>query len=106
MIDFLKDEPLDCTWRTLGLQLLSALFPLGADSIEQPPACAMPIFTARNISEPFVMVDTAYGRRGAQSAKRRIPGYRDGFFSGYSPADQISMSLPYAAGALVPPLTI
>jgi len=99
MIDFFKNEPLDYAPGERWAYSNSGYFLLGA-VIEKASGMRYADFIAQNIFEPLGMVDTAY--EGAErSAKRRIPGYRGGFFSGYSLADQISMSLPYAAGALV-----
>jgi CubicO group peptidase (beta-lactamase class C family) len=99
MIDLFKDEPLDYAPGEHWAYSNSGYFLLGA-VIEKASGMRYADFVALNIFKPLGMEDTAY--EGAErSAKRRIPGYRGGFFSAYSPADQISMSLPYAAGALV-----
>ena len=57
-------------------------------------------FLAERIFTPLGMQDTAYEGR-ERSARRRVEGYHRGLFGGFKPAPAISMSVPYAAGALV-----
>jgi CubicO group peptidase (beta-lactamase class C family) len=99
MIDFFKDEPLDFDPGQRWAYSNSGYFLLGA-IIEQASGMRYADFIAQHIFEPLGMRDTAYEGH-ERSAKRRVEGYREGFFSGYKPAGKMSMTLPYAAGALV-----
>lgn len=98
MIDLFKDEPLDFTPGERYAYSNSGYFLLGA-IIEKVSGMTYADFIARHIFEPLGMHDSAYEGK-ERSAKRRVEGYSEGFF-GYKPASQISMALPYAAGALV-----
>lgn len=98
MIDFFKNEPLDFAPGTRYSYSNSGYFLLGA-IIEKASGMAYADFIARHIFEPLGMQDSAYEGH-ERSSKRRTAGYQNGFF-GYKPGNQISMTLPYAAGALV-----
>lgn len=99
MIDYFKDEALDFepgerwAYSNSGYILLGAI-------IEKVSGTTYADFIAKNIFEPLGMQDTAYEGH-ERSAKRRVAGYREGVFSGYRFAEHVSMTQPYAAGALV-----
>lgn len=99
MVDFFKDEPLDFDPGQRWGYSNSGYFLLGA-IIEKASGMRYADFVAQNIFEPLGMHDTAYEGH-ERSAKRRVEGYREGFFSGYKPAEKLSMTLPFSAGALV-----
>lgn len=99
MIDYFKDEPLDFAPGQRWAYSNSGYFLLGA-VIEQASGMGYADFLAQRIFEPLGMHDTAYEGR-ERNAKRRVAGYREGFLGGYKPAERLSMTLPYAAGALV-----
>lgn len=98
-IDFFKDEPLDFAPGERWSYSNSGYFLLGA-IIEKVSGQRYADFIAQHIFEPLGMRDTAYEGQ-ERNAKRHIEGYRAGFFSGYAPAFKFSVTLPYAAGALV-----
>jgi CubicO group peptidase (beta-lactamase class C family) len=98
MIEFFKDEPLDFSPGERFAYSNSGYFLLGA-IIEKVSGMSYADFIAKHIFEPLEMRDSAYEGK-ERSAKRRVAGYRDGFL-GYKPAREISMTLPYSAGALV-----
>ncbi|GAB2860228.1 hypothetical protein GCM10027277_31020 [Pseudoduganella ginsengisoli] len=98
-IDFFKNEPLDFAPGERWSYSNSGYFLLGA-IIEKASGQRYADFIAQHIFEPLGMQDTAYEGH-ERSGKHRVEGYRAGFFSGYSTAEKISMTLPYAAGALV-----
>lgn len=99
VIDFFKDDALDFTpgerwaYSNSGYVLLGAI-------IEKASGLSYADFIAQNIFEPLGMRDTAYEGH-ERSAKRRVTGYRAGILGGYRAAPEISMALPYAAGAVV-----
>lgn len=99
MIDVFKDEPLDFTPGERWAYSNSGYFLLGA-VIEKVSGQRYADFIAQHIFEPLGMRDTAYEGH-ERSEKRRITGYREAFFGGYKPDADISMSLPFSAGALV-----
>lgn len=98
-IDYFKNEPQEFAPGERWSYSNSGYFLLGA-IIEKVSGQRYADFIAQQIFEPLGMHDTAYEGH-ERSAKRRVEGHRAGFFSGYSRAANISMSLPYAAGALV-----
>ena len=99
MIDFFRNDALDFepgerwAYSNSGYILLGAI-------IEKVSGTSYADFVAKNIFEPLGMQDTAY-EGYERSAKRRVAGYREGFLSGYRPAEQVSMTQPFAAGGLV-----
>ena len=99
MIDSFKDQSLDFEPGTRWSYSNSGYFLLGA-IIEKVSGASYADFLARNIFEPLGMQDTAYEGH-ERSGLRRITGSREGFLSGYQPAESISMTQPFAAGALV-----
>lgn len=99
MIDFFKDESLDFEPGARWSYSNSGYFLLGA-IIEKASGASYADFVAKNIFEPLGMEDTAYEGH-ERSSKRRVAGYREGFLSGYKPAEKLSMTQPFAAGALV-----
>jgi len=99
MIDYFKGESLDFEPGERWAYSNSGYFLLGA-IIEKASGASYADFVAQNIFEPLGMQDTAYEGH-ERSAKRRVTGYREGFLSGYRPAEAISMTQPFAAGALV-----
>ena len=99
MIDYFKDESLDFEPGERWSYSNSGYFLLGA-VIEKVSGLPYADFLAQNIFEPLGMHDTAYEGR-ERSAKRRVTGYREGFLSGYQAAGYVSMTQPFAAGALV-----
>lgn len=99
MIDFFKNEPMDFAPGERWGYSNSGYFLLGA-IIEKASGMRYADFIAKNIFEPLDMHDTAYEGH-ERSARRRIAGHNKGFFSGFKEVNAISMSLPYAAGAIV-----
>jgi len=99
MIDYFKDDALDFEPGARWAYSNSGYILLGA-IIEKVSGTTYADFIAKNIFEPLGMQDTAYEGH-ERSAKRRVSGYREGFLSGYRPAEYVSMTQPYAAGALV-----
>ncbi|WP_374585861.1 serine hydrolase [Pseudoduganella sp.] len=99
VIDSFKDEALDFAPGERWAYSNSGYFLLGA-IIEKVSGMPYAQFLAQQIFEPLGMRDTAYEGH-ERSARRRVTGYREGFLGGYRPAPHISMTLPYAAGALV-----
>lgn len=99
MIDFFKDDALDFepgerwAYSNSGYILLGAI-------IEKLGGMPYADFVAMNIFEPLGMQDTAYEGH-ERSARRRVAGYREGILSGYRLAEHVSMTQPFAAGALV-----
>ncbi len=99
MIELFKDDALDFepgerwAYSNSGYLLLGAI-------IEKVSGTGYADFLAKHIFEPLGMHDTAYEGH-ERNAKRRITGYREGFLSAYRPAERISMTQPFAAGALV-----
>lgn len=99
MIDYFKDERLDFEPGERWAYSNSGYILLGA-VIEKVSGTTYADFIAKNIFEPLGMQDTAYEGH-ERSAKRRVAGYREGFLSGYRQAEKVSMTQPYAAGAVV-----
>ncbi len=99
MIDSFKDQSLDFEPGARWSYSNSGYFLLGA-IIEKVAGTTYADFLAKHIFEPLGMEDTAYEGH-ERSAQRRITGYREGFLSGYRPAEAVSMTQPFAAGALV-----
>lgn len=99
VIDFFKDEALEFEPGERWGYSHTGYFLLGA-IIEQASGMSYADFLATHIFEPLGMRDTAHEGR-ERSPRRRVTGYREGFFSGYQPAEPIAMTAWYAAGALV-----
>lgn len=98
MIARFRDAPLEFEPGTRFSYSNSGYFLLGA-IVEKVSGQPYAQFLAQRIFIPLGMRDTAY-EGFERSAARRAPGYtsRDGAFV---PADALSMTQPYAAGALV-----
>lgn len=94
MIDLFKDEPLEFEPGDRFSYSNSGYFLLGA-IIEQVSKMSYSSFTARYIFEPLGMTRTAYEGYERTDAKR-VEGY-----SGKNRVLPISMTRPYAAGALI-----
>jgi len=98
MIDSFKNDPLDFEPGSRYKYNNSGYFLLGA-IIEKVSGQAYADFLAQRIFAPLGMVDTAY--EGKERSKAiRAPGHTRGA-AGFAPSAVISMSQPYAAGALV-----
>ena len=94
MIDFFKHEPLDFKPGSQFSYSNSGYFLLGA-TIEHVSGMTYASFMAKHLFEPLGMTDTAYEGYERSGAKR-VEGY-----SGKKKAAFMSMTQPYAAGALV-----
>lgn len=92
-VDSLEFEP-GTRWRYSN----SGYFLLGA-IIEKASGMSYADFMAKRIFVPLGMAHTAYEGHERQPVNR-ASGYQRGK-NGFEPADAISMTLPYAAGALV-----
>jgi len=98
MIDSFKNDPLDFAPGTRWNYSNSGYFLLGA-IIEKVAGQSYADFMAQRIFTPLGMRDTAY--EGHERGKAiRAAGYTKGA-NGVAPSVNISMSQPYAAGALV-----
>jgi len=98
MIDTFKNDPLDFEPGTQYRYNNSGYFLLGA-IIEQVSGQTYASFLAQRIFTPLGMKDTAY--EGSERGKApRAAGY-SAKEKGYGPTAPLSMSQPYAAGALV-----
>ncbi len=97
MVDSIKPDPLEFEPGTRWRYSNSGYFLLGA-IIEKASSMAYADFMAQRIFEPLGMVHTAYEGHERQSAPRAA-GHRRGK-EGFEPATVISMTQPYAAGAL------
>lgn len=98
MIASFKDEPMQFAPGERHAYNNSGYFLLGA-IVEKVSGQSYASFLAQHIFEPLGMKDTAYEGH-ERSALRRVEGYR---LTGkeFAPSPAISMSQPYAAGALV-----
>lgn len=98
MIDNFKDMPRDFAPGQAWNYSNSGYFLLGA-IIEKVSGQPYADFLAEHLFKPLGMDNTAYEGRERGTAPK-VPGYSaDG--KGFGPATRISMSQPYAAGALV-----
>jgi CubicO group peptidase (beta-lactamase class C family) len=98
MIDFFKNEPLQFEPGERYAYSNSGYFLLGA-IIEKVSGMSYAAFMSKHIFEPLGMNDTAYEGH-ERTAARRVEGYARGK-NGFFPAAAISMTQPYAAGALI-----
>ena len=98
MIDSFKNDPLEFEPGTEHRYNNSGYFLLGA-IIEKVSGLSYASFLEQRIFTPLGMKDTAY--EGSERSKaRRAAGY-SAKEKGYGPSAPLSMSQPYAAGALV-----
>lgn len=98
MIDFFKNDPLDFEPGTQWSYSSSGYFLLGA-IIEKASGQPYATFVEQQIFVPLGMNDTAYEGHERQPAKRAAGHIRSG--EAYVPNLPLSMTQPYAAGALV-----
>jgi len=98
MIDFFKNDPLDFEPGTQWSYSSSGYFLLGA-IIEKASGQPYATFVEQQIFVPLGMNDTAYEGHERQSVKRAAGHIRSG--ETYVPNLPLSMTQPYAAGALV-----
>ena len=99
IIDDFKDEPLyfepgeAIRYSNSNYVLLGAI-------IEKVSGMSYADFMARRVFEPLGMGSTAYEGR-ERNGMKRVEGYARGASEPFEPAKPISMTLPYAAGALI-----
>ncbi|NGZ86991.1 serine hydrolase domain-containing protein [Duganella aceris] len=98
MIDYFKDQPKEFEAGQRYSYSNSGYFLLGA-IVEKVSGLTYADFLAQNIFAPLGMNDTAYEGR-ERSSVRHIEGYSRAK-KGLVPSPALSMSQPYAAGALV-----
>lgn len=98
MIDYFKDQPKEFDAGKRWSYSNSGYFLLGA-IIEKISGLTYADFLTQSIFTPLGMNDTAYEGRERTSV-RHIEGYSRGK-KGFAPSPALSMSQPYAAGALV-----
>ncbi|WP_332735533.1 serine hydrolase [Flavihumibacter sp.] len=97
LVGFFKNEPMDFDPGAKFLYNNSGYFLLGV-IIEKVSGMSYPQYLEKNIFKPLGMVNSYYGT-DTRIIPNRAAGYQNGE-AGIVNADQMSMTLPYAAGSI------